>query len=75
MSLPPWDIYTKDPFQDLPIALDRDPKVCPSCGNAEADLHTDGRMGCAECYRVFAGDVRRALIVLNGTHRHVGKDL
>jgi protein arginine kinase activator len=75
MSLPPWDIYVKDPFQDLLPPLDREPKACPSCGTTNADLHTDGRMGCAECYRVFSDEVRRALIVLHGTHRHVGKDL
>jgi protein-arginine kinase activator protein McsA len=74
MSLPPWEIYVKDPFQDLPL-LDSDPIVCPTCGTSQKDLHRHGHMGCAECYRVFAGDARRALLVLQGTHRHVGKGL
>lgn len=75
MSLSAWYIYTGDPLAEpLPAGLDQ-PLVCPRCGTARADLHSDGRMGCAECYRVFADDVRRALIALHKTHRHVGKDL
>lgn len=75
MSLPPWDIYTTDPFADLPAAGEREPAVCPRCGTTPADLRANGFMGCAECYTAFAGDVRRALTKLHGTHRHIGKDL
>lgn len=63
-----------DPFADVP-AEERESVVCAKCGTSQADLYSDGRMGCAECYKVFAGDVRRALIVIHSTHRHVGKNL
>lgn len=64
-----------DPFADLSPIEERENIACPRCQTTLDDLYSDGRMGCAECYKVFAGDVRRALIVIHGTHRHLGKNL
>jgi len=74
MDLSEWEPKIADPFADLLPIFEREPKTCPKCGTTQADLHNDGRMGCAECYRVFASEVRRALLVLHGANRHVGKD-
>ena len=46
---------------------------CPGCGTSLADLYTDGRMGCARCYETFADIIQRALVVLHGSTRHMGK--
>jgi protein arginine kinase activator len=64
-----------DLFADGPLPSPEDPRVCPHCGTSRADLHTDGRMGCAKCYQVFSDEVHRALIVLHGSNHHVGKTL
>ena len=39
---------------------------CPNCGMTAADLHTEGLMGCAQCYRVFDTVVTRAAAELHG---------
>ena len=52
-----------------------DNRVCPGCGTTLRDLHTDGRMGCARCYEVFADVVSAAATHLHGTDRHIGKTL
>ncbi len=47
--------------------------VCPRCGMTEEDFRRGGRLGCAECYEVFAESVA---VLVKGMHhgdRHVGK--
>lgn len=41
------------------------PLNCPICGLTAAELRDSGRMGCAECYRVFAAMVVQAVAVLH----------
>ena len=48
---------------------------CPKCGTTLTDLYSDGRMGCASCYDTFRDVIQRALVVLHGASRHVGKTL
>ena len=55
----------------LPIPVQTD--CCPSCGTTRRDLDVDGRMGCAECYRVFEAEVLHALQEIHGAVQHIGK--
>jgi protein-arginine kinase activator protein McsA len=48
-------------------------RACPSCGTTRHDLYTDGRMGCADCYQVFAAEASQALQEIHGAVQHIGK--
>lgn len=52
-----------------------DMRECPGCGTSVRDLYSDGRMGCARCYDAFGDIIQRALVVLHGANRHIGKTL
>jgi protein-arginine kinase activator protein McsA len=59
-----------------PLGLDAgdsaDPgAACPGCGMTRRELYAEGRMGCAECYRVFEAEVVHALREIHGAVRHV----
>ncbi|GAB4461480.1 MAG: hypothetical protein OHK0029_26820 [Armatimonadaceae bacterium] len=48
--------------QNVPI---RPETRCSHCGLTAAELHDTGRMGCANCYEVFAPMVRQAVAELH----------
>lgn len=47
--------------------------ACPSCGLSAAEFKRKGRLGCAQCYAHFAGQLRPLLRKLHGGARHRGK--
>jgi protein arginine kinase activator len=47
--------------------------ACPACGATLRDFRQTGRLGCAECYRVFEAPLRDLLRRLHGSARHVGE--
>ncbi|TLD71985.1 excinuclease ABC subunit B [Phragmitibacter flavus] len=47
--------------------------ACPSCGFTRAHLKKIGRMGCPDCYRVFADDLESMLRAMHKGTRHIGK--
>ena len=49
------------------------PGACASCGATLTDFRESGRLGCAECYRSFAGPLRDLLRRLHGSSRHIGE--
>ncbi len=55
------------------MAADAQDVACPKCGLTRRALYADGRMGCADCYRVFAVEVERALTEIHGKSTHIGK--
>lgn len=46
---------------------------CPRCGAALADFRDAGRLGCPECWEVFAGPLTDLVRRLHGASRHVGE--
>ncbi len=46
---------------------------CPRCGAGLADFREAGRLGCAECWEVFAGPLTDLVRRLHGATRHVGE--
>ena len=46
---------------------------CPRCGFTQADFKKAGRLGCAECYKVFAEGLEGLLKTMHKGTRHVGK--
>jgi protein arginine kinase activator len=48
-------------------------RSCPSCGTHFRRIRQTGRVGCAECYRVFHGRVQLLLEQQGLTDTHVGR--
>jgi protein arginine kinase activator len=46
---------------------------CPHCGFTQADFKKAGRLGCSECYKVFAEGLESLLKTMHKGTRHVGK--
>jgi protein arginine kinase activator len=46
---------------------------CPRCGFSQADFKKSGRLGCPECYRVFAEGLEGLLKTMHKGTRHTGK--
>ncbi|MFL5507459.1 MAG: UvrB/UvrC motif-containing protein [Gemmatimonadales bacterium] len=47
--------------------------TCPACGFTLADFREAGRLGCAECYVAFGGQLRDLIRRLHGSTLHVGE--
>ena len=46
---------------------------CPHCGFTQADFKKAGRLGCSECYKVFADGLESLLKTMHKGTKHVGK--
>ena len=46
---------------------------CPECGITYAEFKSKGRLGCANDYEVFRGELLRLLERVHGSTTHVGK--
>lgn len=55
------------------MAKNDDTLSCPACGFTRAHLKKIGRMGCPQCYQIFAEDLKSMLQAMHKGTRHVGK--
>jgi protein arginine kinase activator len=46
---------------------------CPRCGFTQADFKKSGRLGCPECYEIFAEGLAGLLKTMHKGTRHIGK--
>ena len=46
---------------------------CPRCGFSQADFKKSGRLGCPDCYQVFAEGLEGLLKTMHKGTRHAGK--
>ena len=49
-----------------------DKKRCPKCSSTYAEIAHVGRVGCPECYTVFADELSRTIRSMHGTTSHTG---
>lgn len=47
--------------------------ICKACGFSQSDFKKTGRMGCSECYRVFAESLEGLLNAMHKGNSHIGK--
>jgi len=47
--------------------------VCTSCGLSFAEYEHTGRLGCAQCYRDFANQLKPSLQKIHGRTQHAGR--
>ncbi len=50
----------------------REPR-CPSCGMTFSQFEERGKVGCAQCYKIFSGEMKILLRRLHGSSRHKGR--
>jgi len=48
-------------------------KRCPGCGLSEEQFRARGRLGCGECYKIFAKTLEPILVKVHGSTEHHGK--
>jgi protein arginine kinase activator len=53
--------------------LPADTSLCPVCGTTVSDLAESGMVGCAQCYKVFAEQLRQGLDTTAQGEDHLGK--
>lgn len=46
---------------------------CPLCHASFDDLVKSGRVGCAECYRIFSGELAPTIASIHGKSKHTGR--
>ncbi len=46
---------------------------CPACGMTFAQFEERGKVGCAQCYKAFSGEMKILLRRLHGSSRHKGR--
>lgn len=58
-------------FMSMPRAISN--KRCESCGMSFDEIMEAGRLGCAECYSVFASELAPTIQNIHGKSNHIGK--
>ena len=53
-------------------ALTAETKKCPICSATFSDIAKSGKVGCAECYKTFNGELLPYLKRVHGSTKHVG---
>ncbi len=53
-------------------APDGEQKKCPVCKMSRRELAKEGRAGCAECYKVFEGELQRIIHGIHGSAQYSG---
>ena len=48
-------------------------KRCEKCGSSLEEIIESGRIGCAECYQTFCGELMPTIQNIHGKATHVGK--
>lgn len=59
---------TQDQEMDLPFE-----QACPVCHMRRNDFKKTGRLGCAQCYENFMGEVNAVISAMHHSTQHVGK--
>jgi protein arginine kinase activator len=49
------------------------PSKCPNCGMSLKDIRRLGKLGCSECYQVYAQELEATLRRIQGNSQHLGK--
>jgi len=58
-------------LQDVPTP--NRPSKCPNCGMSFNDIRRLGKLGCSECYQVYAQELEASLRRIHGNTQHLGK--
>lgn len=64
-----------DEFDNLfPVNnIQKETKVCPTCGASISDFNRIGKFGCGDCYKTFKPEAERILRQVHSSSVHSGK--
>ncbi len=57
-SFSDFDSLLKSAFSFMPRSVQTKRKACPVCGSTLHSISESGKLGCAQCYEVFAEELR-----------------
>lgn len=57
-SFSDFDSLLKSAFSFMPRSIQTKRKSCPACGSTIHSISESGKLGCAQCYEVFAEELR-----------------
>ncbi len=57
-SFSDFDSLLKSAFSFAPRNIQTKRKACPSCGSTLSSISDSGKLGCAQCYEVFAEELK-----------------
>ena len=57
----------------VPSGINENTVRCSVCGASFSDIAKSGKVGCADCYRTFQGDLLPYLKRVHGSTKHTGK--
>ncbi len=60
-SLSDFDSLLKSAFSFMPRSVRTKHKTCPVCGSTLHSISESGKLGCAQCYEVFADELKPAI--------------
>ena len=62
-------------FQSPSFVRQRDNEIkkCTLCASTFSDISKSGRVGCAECYKVFANELAPTVKRIHGNVKHIGR--
>ena len=59
--------------ENIPHKLNIESKRCKNCGSSFEDISNTGKVGCANCYKVFYDQLVPSIKRIHGNTKHVGK--
>ncbi len=59
--------------ENIPHKLSLESKRCKNCGSSFEDISNTGKVGCANCYKVFYDQLVPSIKRIHGNTQHVGK--
>ncbi len=73
-SFPDFDTLLKSAFSFMPRSVQTKRKACPVCGSTLSDLSESGKLGCAQCYEVFAEELAPTIARIHANAVYVTND-
>lgn len=67
-----FDLFDNMDFFQMPVGY-REEVRCPTCGRTYTDFRKTGKLGCSECYKVFAEPLKGVLRQIHSDYVHTGK--
>lgn len=68
-----FDVNSRIIFAEQPENLTTTKEqVCEKCGTTLIDIKKEGIVGCINCYKIFADEIKTLILNKQGTINHVG---
>lgn len=73
-SFTDFDTLLKSAFSFMPRGIQTKRKACPTCGSTLSSISDSGKLGCAQCYEVFAEELKPTIARIHANAIYVTND-